>query len=102
MAYRSGATDSNAARQHAITAVCEALGVPAKDWPLFARWAASGSVNQADLDALHQYVDVMIADRCRKPGDDLISLLIQLEVDGEALTVEEMHKFVATLVARAG
>ena len=26
-------------RQNSITAVCEALGVPPEDWPLFSRWA---------------------------------------------------------------
>jgi cytochrome P450 len=44
----------------------------------------------------------MIAERCRKPTDDLVSRLIQLEVDGEELTVDDVRQFVAALVAGAG
>jgi cytochrome P450 len=62
------------ARQMSI--VCEALGV-------------------------HSYVDVMIADRCRKPTGDLLSQLIALEVDGEELTVDDIRTFVAALVSDA-
>jgi cytochrome P450 len=87
-------------RQNSIAAVCEALGVPQKDWPLFSRRSA-GPLTPRAVDALNQYVDVMIADRCRKPTDDLLSNLIQLEVDGEALTVDDIHNFVAALVTGA-
>ena len=43
----------------------------------------------------------MIAVRCRQPGDDLLSLLIQLEFDGEELTVDDLRAIVATLVSGA-
>ena len=33
-------------------AVCEALGVPQKDWPLFSRWAA-GPLTPKEHDALN-------------------------------------------------
>ena len=87
-------------RQNSITAVCEALGVPPEDWPLFARWAAGPSTPKK-LDELHHYVDVMIADRCRRSTDDLLAKLIELEVDGEELTVDDIRRFVAALVAGA-
>lgn len=87
-------------RQATTAAVCEALGVPQKDWPLFYRWAATPCTPRA-ADALHQYVDVMIADRCRRPADDLMSKLIELEVDGSELTVDDIRGFVASLVAGA-
>ncbi|BBY91381.1 hypothetical protein MGALJ_10500 [Mycobacterium gallinarum] len=87
-------------RQATTAAVCEALGVPRKDWPLFYRWAATLLTPKA-ADTLHQYVDVMIAERCRRPADDLISRLIDLEVDGEELTVDDIRNFVADLVAGA-
>ena len=87
-------------RTTSIFAVCEALDVPREDWHFFARWALSPSMPKA-LDELYHYVDVMIADRCRKPGDDLVSRLIQLGVDGEELTTEDIHDFVAALVAAA-
>ncbi|MDT5412736.1 MAG: hypothetical protein QOG14_4956 [Mycobacterium sp.] len=87
-------------RQNSIAAVCEALGVPRKDWHLFSRWAA-GPLTPKALDALHAYVDVMIADRCRRSTDDLLAKLIELEVDGEELTVDDIQRFVADLVAGA-
>ena len=87
-------------RQNSIAAVCEALGVPDQDWHVFTRWAA-GPLTPKTRDELHQYVDVMIADRCRRSTDDLISKLIELEVDGEELTVDDIHYFVAALVTGA-
>jgi cytochrome P450 len=84
-----------------IAIVCELLGVPRDDRLLFWRWAGELSNTKA-MDELHAYVDVMIADRCRKPGDDLLSQLIGLEVDGEDLSVDDVHRFAAALVAVAG
>ena len=55
--------------------ICDALGVPRQDWRLFMRWANDVSSPKA-LDELHAYVDVMIADRCRRPTNDLMSMLI--------------------------
>jgi cytochrome P450 len=81
-----------------IPIVCAALGVPRDDRLSFWRWAGDLSSPKA-LDELHAYVDVMIADRCRKPTDDLLSRLIELEVDGEELTVDDIHRLVAALVA---
>jgi len=46
-------------------------------------------------------VDVMIADRCRRSTDDLVAKLIELEVDGEELTVDDICRFVADLLAGA-
>lgn len=90
---------STARISEATTAtVCEALGVPEKDWPLFYRWAA-GPLTPKAVDTLHQYIDVMIAERCRRPSDDLLTTLIALEIDGRELTDEDIRSFVATLVA---
>lgn len=100
MTHRPGATDSNAARQLSIVAVCEALGVPEQDWRLFTRWAAN-PITSRSLDALYQYVDVMIADRCAHPTDDLLSKLIDVEVGGQAMTTDDIHRFVADLVIGA-
>ena len=87
-------------RHYSIAGVCALLGVPHKDWHLFRRWA-SGPLNAKALDELNAYVDVMIADRCRRPGDDLLSLLIQLEFDGEEFTVDDLRAIVASLVSGA-
>jgi len=88
------------ADENQIAAVCQALGVPPGDWPLFARWATR-PLTPKKLDELNHYIDVMIADHCRRPADDLMTKLIELEVDGEELMVDDIHRFVATLVAGA-
>jgi cytochrome P450 len=89
------------ARHRSIDDVCALLGVPPKDWLLFKRWAGESLTSKA-LDQLYAYVDVMIADRCCKPGTDLLSQLIATGVDDEDLTVDELHAIVAALVSRAG
>ena len=87
-------------RQNSIATVCEALGVPRPDWHLFSRWAA-GPLTPKARDELYHFVDVMIADRCRRSTDDLLAKLIEPEVDGEELTVDDVRRFVADLVAGA-
>jgi hypothetical protein len=81
-----------------VSAVCAALGVPPVEWPLFARWATE-FLNPASLEQLYAHLDVMIAQRCRVPGEDLLSDLIALEVNGDGLTVDDLHTVVATLLA---
>jgi cytochrome P450 len=90
----------SAVRRYPIAGVCVLLGVRRKDWHLFQRWTRESLTSKA-LDELYAYVDVMIADRCRKPGADLLSQLIQLEVDGEELTVDDLRMVVVTLVSGA-
>ncbi len=87
-------------RQRSAEAACEALGVPRKDWALFTRWA-SGPVTPEVLDEMNYYTDVMIADRCTHPRDDLLMRLIEMEVDGQALTTDEIQAFVRNLVLSA-
>jgi cytochrome P450 len=87
-------------RRYPIADVCSLLGVPRRDWRLFCRWAGK-SLNSKAFDELYAYIDVMIADRCRRSTDDLVSKLIELEVDGEELTVDDIRRFVAALGAGA-
>lgn len=96
----TAATAATAITARQMSIVCQVLGVPRDDWLLFWRWADELS-NPKILDALHTYVDVMIADRCRKPNGDLLAKLIELNVDGEELTVDDIRRFVAALVAGA-
>ena len=85
-------------RRLSIDDVCAQLGVPDNYRHLFNRWAAE-SLDSKALDELYAYVDVMIADRCCKPGTDLLSQLIANGVDGEDLTVDELRAVVAALVS---
>jgi hypothetical protein len=76
--------------------VLGALGVPVRDWLAVSRW-----VDDDDREALGGYVDVLVADRCRLPGDDLVSDLVAHDCDGRGLTAEEIHAIVADCLAAA-
>jgi hypothetical protein len=85
-------------RSYNVYALCHALAVPAAECPLFARWATD-FLNPVSLGELYAHLDVMIAQRCTRPGDDLLSELIGLDADGDGLTVDDLHTIVATLLA---
>jgi len=63
-----------------------------------ARWADRAATGEVRA-ALHAYADVLVADRCRLPGDDVVSDLIAYDADGDALTADEIRDIVAALLA---
>lgn len=85
------------------------LGVPEPDRPQFDRWSdaivqanAEGSVlggaQQAVAD-LYGYFTGLIEERRARPGDDLVSLLLESEIDGDPVTVEEILGFAFVMIA---
>ena len=80
-----------------LRAVVAALGVPRRDWGLFSRWSEDGT-DPRSLDLLGAYVDVMIAERCGKSTDDLVSDLMTIDVCGNELTADELRTIVVRLV----
>ncbi|MBB2990368.1 cytochrome P450 [Mycolicibacterium iranicum] len=95
-----GSVPPDATRSYPVSAVCSALDVPAHQWPLFAR-CATDYLDPDAIEQLYWHLDVLIADRCCAPRDDLLSELIALEVDGDGLTVDDLHTIVAVLLAGA-
>ena len=91
---------ANATQPTSVRAVCARLGVPSADWDLMAHWAAELGTHRTH-DALDFYVDVMIADRCAHPTDDLLSELISTGVAGLDLTADEIRLAVAAMLALA-
>lgn len=77
--------------------VYTALGIPCRDRPQLARWA-NGRLDMHARDALHAYIDVLIADRCRRIGDDLLSRLIVHGLGGTELDTDELRGIVAALL----
>jgi cytochrome P450 len=73
------------------------LGVPRRDWLQVSCLAdeADDAVSRAALD---NYIDVMVADRCWRPTDDLLSDLIFAEVDGDGFTADEIKAIVVALL----
>jgi cytochrome P450 len=95
-----------------IPIICELLGAPKEDWKLFARWAPDilrifnfdferdlPIIMQAQ-DELGEYAHALIQERRQRPGDDLLTALIQAEEAGDRLSTEELQTMVeAVLVA---
>jgi cytochrome P450 len=87
--------------------IAELLGVPASDFADFRRWsdamieAGGGDLTPAtaaNVAELLQYVVRVADERRRRPQDDLISLLVEAEVEGERLSDPEVGMFCLTLL----
>src|SRR6266568_2487650 len=92
-----------------IQVIASILGLPRADWPRFQRLSTEligvmrnwdqGLVASRDLRA---YFAEIIADRRRNTRDDLVSQLVQAEVDGRRLTDDEIYPFLLLLLLPAG
>lgn len=95
--------------------IAEMIGIPAADWERFKRWsdsilklsyARSGGeeADQAGKEfvavtaEMSGYLAEMIQQRRSAPADDLLTRLIQAEVDGERLSHDEILGFFQLLV----
>jgi cytochrome P450 len=91
------------------------IGIPDEDWPRFKRWsdgmlkisytrsggeeaAAAWTEFLAVTAEMDAYVADMIARRRASPEDDLLTRMVEAEVDGERLTHEEILGFFQLLV----
>ena len=89
-----------------LLVIAELLGVPASDREQFRVWsdavmeAASGITDDnARLSLeLMGYFDAALRERASAPRDDLLSVLVGAEVDGERLTTGEQLGFCMTLL----
>lgn len=100
-----------------VIIIAELLGVPAEDRRIFKHYSdmmVSGAKNSSDEAVkqmnkqreeggkfLNGYFKNIIEERKKEPKEDLISLLIKAEVDGEKLTEAELLSF-CTLLLVAG
>jgi cytochrome P450 len=94
-----------------ITVIAEMLGIDPERRADFKRWsdaAVQGVFEPLDeaqqklvgeqLAAMGDYFDLVIEERRRRPGDDLVSVLIRAEAEHGALTPLELRVFVFTLL----
>jgi cytochrome P450 len=88
-----------------VQIIAEILGVPHEDHARFhdmAVWVVNIAANperglKASAD-LRDYLSVIVEQKRSKPGDDVISLLVQEELDGERLGDEEIYSFLRLLL----
>ncbi len=94
------------AAQLPVAVIGEMLGVPREDQHLIKEWSdaisegmAGGADGEFSSDALSAmqhmfgYLAQMQEDRATAPRDDLVSILMQAEVDGQKLTLAERQGF---------
>jgi cytochrome P450 len=88
-----------------VQVIARILGLPREDYPRFQRWAieitsvaANWERGVAASESLRAYFADVMHERRSSPGDDLISDLVQADVDGEHLTDEEIYSFLRLLL----
>jgi cytochrome P450 len=85
--------------------IAHILGLPRADYPSFQRWAieltsvtANWERGMAASVALRDYFAGVMEERRASPGDDLISDLVRVEVEGTRLDDEEIYSFLRLLL----
>jgi cytochrome P450 len=88
-----------------VTVIAYILGLPREDLPVFHRLGIELISVSVDPDVgmrasatLREYFLEILADRRRKPADDVISILAGAELDGQRLTDEEIVSFLRLLL----
>ena len=92
-----------------VLVICDLLGVPESDRSDFRRWsdaailASDGTSemppdDEASVIEMVMFLDQLAKDKATNPADDMISLLVGAEVEGRALTGEELITFNMSLV----
>lgn len=97
-----------------LAVIAWTLGVPAQDWHLLFRWTnevigkedpeyrqpgeSPGQTAKRARGEVHSYFRAMIDDRRAEPRDDLVSALMQGEVEGKSLNEEQLVSYCELLV----
>jgi cytochrome P450 len=89
-----------------ILVIADMLGIPASDRETFKRWSdaviEAGTEqtpeNMAQTGELVAYFLAILAERRAHPGDDVISTLVQSEIDGQRLEDFDLIAFCLTLL----
>ncbi|MGH7821497.1 MAG: cytochrome P450, partial [Candidatus Binatia bacterium] len=92
-----------------VQVICELLGIPADDRGKIITWSNAMvgmddpeyAASQADAHAaamqLYAYASSLAEARRREPSDDLVSHLLEVEIDGERLDEASLNAFVLVL-----
>ena len=97
------------AAQVPVQMICEMIGLEREQWPRMFEVSnlligSRDDPDYADVDPMeaagevYALCDAVAADRRKNPRDDLMTALVQAEVDGERLDDTELNMFFVTLV----
>jgi cytochrome P450 len=88
-----------------VQVIARILGLPEADWPRFKQLSTDLITIMRDWDRavaareqLRGYFAEIIAERRRNPRDDLVSQLVEAEVDGHRLTDDQIYPFLLLLL----
>jgi cytochrome P450 len=88
-----------------VRVIARILGLPERDSPQFQRWSlelismiVDWERGLAASNALRAYFAERVAERRQQPRDDLISELVETEVDGQQLTDDDIFAFLIMLL----
>jgi cytochrome P450 len=88
-----------------VRVIAQILGLPDEDAPRFQRWSievVSIAMNVprgiAAYEALRDYFSAQVEQRREQPRADLISELVEAEIDGQRLTNDELFAFLRLLL----
>ncbi len=97
-----------------LATICRIMGLPASDWTDIVRWtdglmfpaATDVHAGETRRDARRrlgreykEYLDALIVERRRDPGDDLASALVHATIDGVPLTDQQLHGYFVLIIA---
>ncbi|HEY7198912.1 MAG TPA: cytochrome P450 [Candidatus Dormibacteraeota bacterium] len=78
--------------------ISEMLGMPEADWESVQAWAVRFTGPDSGVGGeMHAYFGGLADERRRAPRDDLVSALVEAEIDGERLTERELVNFCSLL-----
>jgi cytochrome P450 len=94
------------AAPYPTTVIAELLGIPRADREQFKAWSdaimtapsVDGEALTRAYAAIFAYFERIVAERRRRPGDDLVSALVAAEAEGRRLTEDELLGFCALLL----
>ncbi len=82
--------------------VGELVGIPRDDWPQIHAWSERTTAQGDDATVatieMAMYAIELAGERRAAPGDDLLSAMLELEVDGQQMTDVELGSFFVQLV----
>ena len=91
-----------------VAVICEMLGIPEEDQEQTRRWSESLLSAQSpegqeeirrNIRTFIDYLQRLFAEKRDNPGDDMISQLLHVEVDGDRLTEDEILEFCRDKIA---
>ena len=91
--------------KYPVQVICGIVGVPVEDHDQFHAW--SEKINFGPLDpeaglaasqAMHDYLQPLVAERRANPTDDLLSELVHAEIDGVGLDDAKLYGFLRLLL----